>query len=331
MGFINKTDIVYKNIDFGYVCRMNLQQLEYIVALSAQQHFGKAAEACFVTQPTLSMMVQRLEDELQVKIFDRSRQPVVPTAVGGAIIEQARQVLQEAERLREIAAATQGTLSGALRVGIIPTLSPYLLPLFLPAFVKKYPEVKLKISERTTTHILEQLQAGALDVGILVTPLQNSSMRERPLFYEPFVVYTAQDYDKEFLLPEDIDPNQLLLLEEGHCLRSQILNICALRSKTNLPVEYEAGSLETLKQLVDVNKGITILPELATLYLSPEQLKKVKRLAKPEPLREISLVTHRHLVKERLVAALEETVLEYLPKNKVQRVSPEAAAARVTL
>ena len=262
---------------------MNLQQLEYIVALATHQHFGKAAEACFVTQPTLSMMVQRLEEELDVKIFDRSRQPVIPTAVGQEIIDQARQLLREAASLHEIAQASKSTIAGELRLGIIPTLSPYLLPLFLPAFVKKYPEVKLKISERTTALIVEMLQAGALDAGILVTPLQNSSMRETPLFYEPFVVYSAKDYGKEFLLPEDIDPNQLLLLEEGHCLRSQILNICALRSKTDQHVEYEAGSLETLKQLVDVNNGITILPELATLYLSKEQLKKVKRLAQPEP------------------------------------------------
>ncbi len=306
---------------------MNLQQLEYIVSLAAQQHFGKAAEACFVTQPTLSMMVQRLEDELDVKIFDRSRQPVVPTAVGQEIIDQARQVLHEVEYLREIAVATKGTLTGELRLGIIPTLSPYLLPLFLPAFVKKYPKVKLKISERTTARIVEMLQAGALDAGILVTPLQDSSIRETPLFYEPFVVYTAQDYDKEFLLPEDIDPNQLLLLEEGHCLRSQILNICELRSKTNLSVEYEAGSLETLKQLVDANNGITILPELATIYLSKTQLKKVKRLAKPEPVREVSLATHRHLVKERLVEALREQILNCLPEDKVRKEGAESRVA----
>ena len=321
IGAINQTDTICIPIGNAYTCAMNLQQLEYIVSLAAQQHFGKAAEACFVTQPTLSMMIQRLEEELDVKIFDRSRQPVVPTAVGQDLIDQARQVLHEVECLREIAAATKGTLTGELRIGIIPTLSPYLLPLFLPAFVKKYPEVKLKISERTTAHILENLQAGALDVGILVTPLQNSSIRETPLFYEPFVVYSAENYDKEFLLPEDIDPNQLLLLEEGHCLRSQILNICALRSKTEMSVEYEAGSLETLKQLVDANNGITILPELATLYLSKEQLKKVKRLAQPEPVREVSLVTHRHLVKQRLVAALEEEILRYLPKGRVWRES----------
>lgn len=305
---------------------MNLQQLEYIVALATHQHFGKAAEACFVTQPTLSMMVQRLEEEMDVKIFDRSRQPVIPTAVGQEIIDQARQVLREVESLQEIAQASKSTVAGELRLGIIPTLSPYLLPLFLPAFVKKYPEVKLKISERTTGLIVEMLQAGALDAGILVTPLQNSSVRETPLFYEPFVVYSAKDYGKEFLLPEDIDPNQLLLLEEGHCLRSQILNICALRSKTELPVEYEAGSLETLKQLVDVNNGITILPELATLYLSKEQLKKVKRLAQPEPVREVSLVTHRHLVKQRLVAALTEEILQHLPEDKVRRESKSSVS-----
>ncbi|MBK8557343.1 MAG: LysR family transcriptional regulator [Lewinellaceae bacterium] len=297
---------------------MNIQQLEYIVALASHRHFGKAADACHVTQPTLSMMIQRLEEELEVKIFDRSRQPVITTQVGQELIDQARQVLHEVELLREIASATKGKISGELRLAIIPTLSPYLLPLFLPAFVKKYPEVKLKITERTTAQIIDLLRSGALDAGILVTPLPNSGIRETPLFYEPFVVYSAKDYGKEYLLPEDIDPSQLLLLEEGHCLRSQILNICALRSKSNLHVEYEAGSLETLKQLADVNNGITILPELATLYLSKEQLKKVKRFAEPVPLREVSLVAHRHLVKQSLVNALIETVLAHLPKGRVR-------------
>ena len=298
---------------------MNLQQLEYILAVDAQRHFARAAEQCYVTQPTLSMMIQKLEEEIGVKIFDRSRQPVVLTQAGEALVEQARVILRETERFREMARAEESSLSGELRMGIIPTLSPYLLPLFLQAFMERYPDIRLKIAERTTAALIDALHKGQLDVAVLVTPLNDSTLREDPLFYEAFVVYSSHDYAKEFLLPEDIDPHQLWLLEEGHCFRSQILNICELRRKDRLSVEYEAGSLETLKQLVDAQNGITILPELATLYLSETQLRKVKHFAAPEPVREVSLVTHRHLVKQRLVEALKTELLKHLPDGAVRR------------
>ncbi len=298
---------------------MNLQQLEYLLAVDAHRHFAKAAEQCHVTQPTLSMMIQKLEEELGIKIFDRSRQPVVPTHAGEALLAQARVILREAERFREIAKAEEESLSGVLRVGIIPTLSPYLLPLFLQAFMARYPGIRLKIAERTTTALTEALHKGQIDVAILVTPLNDATLREDPLFYEAFVVYSGHDYAKEFLLPEDIDPHHLWLLEEGHCFRSQILNICELRRKDQLTVEYEAGSLETLKQLVDAQNGITILPELATLYLTDAQQRKVKHFAAPEPVREVSLVTHRHLVKQRLVEALKTELLAHLPADKVRQ------------
>lgn len=300
---------------------MNLQQLEYLLAVDAHRHFAKAAEQCHVTQPTLSMMIQKLEDEIGVKIFDRSRQPVVPTHAGEALLAQARVILREAERFRELAKAEENSLSGELRMGIIPTLSPYLLPLFLQSFMSHYPDIRLKIAERTTTALIEALHKGQLDVAILVTPLNDATLREDPLFYEAFVVYSGIDYAKEYLLPEDIDPHQLWLLEEGHCFRSQILKICELRRKDELSVEYEAGSLETLKQLVDAQNGITILPELATLYLTAAQTQKVKRFAAPEPVREVSLVTHRHLVKQRLVEALKTELLAHLPAGKVRRES----------
>ncbi len=308
---------------------MNFQQLEYVLAVDVHRHFAKAAEQCHVTQPTLSMMIQKLEDEIGVKIFDRSRQPVVPTHAGETLIAQARVVLREAARFREIAKEEENSLSGDLRIGIIPTLSPYLLPLFLQSFMDTHPEIRLKITERTTSSLIEFLQKGLLDVAILVTPLQENTLREDPLFYEAFVVYSGYDYRKEFLLPEDIDPNHLWLLEEGHCFRSQIMNICELRQKDRLSVEYEAGSLETLKRLVDAQNGITILPELATGYLTDEQRRKVKRFAHPEPVREVSLVTHRHLVKQRLVEALKNEILLHLPLDKVSQ--KKDGAARISI
>lgn len=305
---------------------MNFQQLEYVLAVDMHRHFAKAAEQCHVTQPTLSMMIQKLEEETGVKIFDRSRQPVVPTQAGASLIAQARVVLREVERFREIAREEESSLRGELRIGIIPTLSPYLLPLFLQSFVEKYPGIRLKINERTTSALIDSLHKGQLDAAILVTPLNDATLREDPLFYEAFVVYSGHDYHKEYLLPEDIDPNRLWLLEEGHCFRSQIMNICELRRKEQLSVEYEAGSLETLKQLVDAQNGITILPELATRYLTEQQLLKVKHFVAPEPVREVSLVTHRHFVKQRLMEALKNEILLHLPPDKVRQ---QGAASRV--
>jgi len=303
---------------------MNLQQLEYLAALDAHRHFGKAAAACYVTQPTLSMMVHKIEEELGVKFFDRSRQPIVPTEAGGRLLEQVRVILREVDRLREMAHMEEQTLTGELRLGVIPTLSPYLLPLFLPAFVEKYPSVHLKITERITETLIDSLHKGFLDAAILATPLHDPLLKEEVLFYEAFVVYSSHSYPKEYLLPEDIDVGELWLLEEGHCFRTQILHLCELREKQHPVVEYQSGSLETLKQLVDAQHGVTILPELALRTLTPEQLAKVKRFAAPEPMREVSLVTHRQAVKERLLEALRQEILAHLPevcrnRDSVQR------------
>ncbi len=292
---------------------MNLQQLEYLVALDAHRHFGRAAAECYVTQPTLSMMVQKIEEELGVKFFDRSRHPIVPTEAGERLLGQARVILREVERLREMARLEEQSLSGELRIGIIPTLSPYLMPLFLPSFVEQYPGIHLKITERVTDTLVEGLHKGFLDAAILATPLGDPMLKEEVLFYEAFVVYSSHYYSKEYLLPEDIDVGELWLLEEGHCLRSQIVQLCDLRSRQHPAVEYQSGSLETLKHLVDAQHGVTILPELATLTLTSEQRAKVKRFAPPEPMREISLVTHRQGVKERLLSVLRQAITMHLP------------------
>lgn len=293
---------------------MNLQQLEYLAALDLHRHFGKAAAECFVTQPTLSAMVQKIEDELGVKFFDRSRQPIVPTEAGERLLPQVRAILREVERLREMAREEEHSLTGELRIGIIPTLSPYLLPLFLPDFIQKYPTIHLKISERLTDTLIDSLHKGLLDAAILATPLNDAMLQESVLFYEAFVVYSSHDYPKEYLLTEDIEAGELWLLEEGHCFRSQILRLCELHERQHLSVEYQAGSLETLKYLVDAQHGITILPELALSTLTPTQMAKVKRFAAPEPVREVSLVTHRHVVKERLLAVLRQEIITHLPE-----------------
>ena len=297
---------------------MNFQQLEYIIAVDRLRHFAKAAESCFVTQPTLSMMIQKLEEELGVKIFDRSKQPIIPTEAGVGVIFQARKILYEASKMKEVVNDLQGNLQGELRLGIIPTVAPYLLPLFLGSFLKKYPLLKLKITEQTTSQLIESLKSQQLDAAILSTPLNNNSLNERPLYFEPFMVYAPGNVPlmkKKFLMPADIDVDNLWLLEEGHCMRAQALNFCELRKKEmeggNL--EYEAGSIETLKKMVDISKGITILPELAVMDLSKKDQKNVRHFRSPEPVREISIVTYHHFIKQRIIDVLEEEIKKVIP------------------
>ncbi|MFN4247517.1 MAG: LysR substrate-binding domain-containing protein [Flavipsychrobacter sp.] len=299
---------------------MNLQQLEYIVAVDVHRHFVTAAERCFVTQATLSMMIKKLEDELEVKIFDRSKQPVVPTEIGKLIIAQAKKALQDTARIKEIVNEERGLVRGELKVGIIPTLAPYIIPMFINSFLKKYPDVKLQISELTTEAITEKLEQYSLDVGIMATPLNNTALIEQPLFYEQFVVYaSAQEklLKKKYLLAQDIDINRLWLLEEGHCLRSQVMNLCELkhREKELHQLDFESGSIETLKKIVDLNQGITILPELALNDLHASQRDRVRQFKSPAPVREISIVTFRHFVKEKLIDALKQEILDNIPAD----------------
>jgi len=299
---------------------MTIVQLEYIVAVDTHRHFGKAAEHCFVSQPTLSAQIQKLEEELGVKLFDRSKQPILPTEPGQQLIEQARRILGECAIFTEMVDSKKNILTGELRIGVIPTLAPYLLPLFIQSFAKKFPLVKLIINELTTDLLIDRLREGRVDVGLLITPLNEKGIKEDVLFYEEMVAYISKKnaaYKKTYVLPTDIDPEKLWLLEEGHCFRSQIVNLCELRrsTKEGSHFEYEAGSLETLRRMVEINDGITILPELATFDLTEEQQNSVRHFKKPSPVREVSIITHRDFVKKRLVEALKTAILASLPEK----------------
>lgn len=297
---------------------MTLTQLIYIVALDDYRHFSEAAEHCFVTQPTLSMQIHKLEEELGVKIFDRTKQPVIPSEIGAGIIAQARVVLREAAQVKQLIDEQKDTLSGELRLGIIPTLAPYVLPPLYKAMREKYPQLSLVIKESITEEIIQDLKHNRLDCSIVVTPLNEAGIREDVLFYEELFVYVSKKNalsEKKFVLASDIDPNQLWLLEEGHCFRSQILNLCELRKRGDFHFKYETGSLETLKRMVDKSDGITILPELAVMEFSASQLKLVKRMKQPAPAREVSLVTHRDHIKNRLIRTLKEEILQIVPQR----------------
>ncbi|GAC1423433.1 MAG: LysR substrate-binding domain-containing protein [Flavisolibacter sp.] len=314
---------------------MTFTQLEYVIAVDNDRHFAKAAASCHITQPTLSMQIHKLESDLGVIIFDRSKQPVVPTMAGREIICQARKILGERDVIEQVVQVHKGVVQGKLVLGIIPTLAPYLLPLFLSPFSKKYPKIKLVIHELPTAVIIERLKESRIDVGLLVTPLLEAGIKEEPLFYEEMIAYVSKTnaaYKKQFVLPSDIDPEKLWLLEEGHCFRSQIVNICELRSKNKESVhfEYEAGSIETLRRIVEQNDGITIIPELATLDMTGKQKNHLRHFRFPPPLREVSLATHRNQVKHRLVQALKQEVTNAIPptikKTRKKNVVPISVA-----
>jgi LysR family hydrogen peroxide-inducible transcriptional activator len=313
---------------------MTIIQLKYIIAIDTYRHFAIAAENCFVSQPTLSMQLQKAEDELGVRIFDRSKQPLIPTEIGTELIEQARKIISEMAVLEEIANLRKGIISGELKVGIIPTLAPYLLPLFMQSFTEKYPLVKLVISEMTTDIITESLRQGKIDMGLLITPLQEPGIKEYPLFYEELLVFVSKKNAKKkktYILPCDIDLNKLWLLEEGHCFRSQIENLCELKKANNdrSGVRYESGSIETLRRMVDTNDGITILPELATTDMTEDQFSQVWQFSRPAPMREVSAVVHRDFIKGKLIELVKKEILLSIPEkiksNKSSNVIPVVA------
>lgn len=297
---------------------MTLVQLEYIIAVDTYRSFVAAAEKCFVTQPTLSMQIQKLEDSLGVKIFDRTRQPVVPTEIGKKIIAQARTIIIESKKITELLQLEKGELSGDLKIGVIPTVAPYLLPAVISNFMKKYPKLRLQIWEHTTEQITHGLKQGTLDCGILSTPIYETAVQETPLFYETFVAYVSKRspvFDKKLIQTDDISNEKLWLLNEGHCMRGQVLNICNFSHNQSKEgsFEYNTGSVETLKRMVDLNGGLTILPELSIANYDEDQLSHVRYFRNPEPVREISLVTPQNYVKKQAIDALQSEILSMVP------------------
>ena len=293
---------------------MTVQQLEYILSVDKCRHFVKAAEMCNVTQPTLSTMIQKLEEELGVKIFDRTQHPVEPTPIGKDIIEKAKIINFNISQLKEFVATEKNGLTCDLKMGVIPTVAPYLLPDFFPSFVNKYPGITLKVSELRTETIIDSLKSGKIDAAILATPLNNEDLLEIPLYYEKFAAYvspTVSFYDQETLSAENMPIQDLWVLEEGHCLRNQIFNFC--KDKRPRTYMYEAGSIDTLIRIVDKNGGYTVIPELHLCFLSEEQQKNVRPITGPEAVREISLVISQNYVREQVLNAIAETVKGIIP------------------
>ncbi|MFZ1677413.1 MAG: LysR substrate-binding domain-containing protein [Saprospiraceae bacterium] len=301
---------------------MTLIQLEYLLAVHTLKHFGDAAERCHVTQPSLSIQIRKLEEELGTQIFIRTA-PISTTETGRLIIQQAQRILSEAEALRQLVDQEKGIVGGHLKLAVIPTLAPYLLPQFIQSFIKTYPGVRLSIQESTTENIVRGLINGSLDAGILATPLHVPAIKEEFLFNEEFVAYVSPKekiFNKKYLLPSDIDVNRMWLLEEGHCLRNQVMNLCALQKNASIEkhLDYAAGSIETLKRFVHKNGGITLLPELATLDMSQSGKNMLRYFRKPAPVREISLISLKTFPKTRLLKLLKEMILDHLPQQMLK-------------
>lgn len=299
---------------------MTITQLEYILAVDKHRHFGKAAKACSVTQPTLSMQLQKAEEELGVVIFDRSKNPILATNEGEKIIEQARLVLREYKKIFSIIDANKDEVIGDFRLGVIPTLAPYVIPLFAGEFVRRYPDVNLTIEEFKTEEIIELLNRDEIDAGLLVTPIQGETFIERVLFHEPFSVFASTGHHllkKNKVKDKDLDASDVWLLNEGHCFRQQVLNLCkvskGLGNHDNL--RFESGNLETLKNMVLNNNGYTLLPHLAVLNLSEKDLTHVRDFQAPIPTREVSLVHNRIFLKEKIITALEDVIVEHIPES----------------
>ena len=291
---------------------MTITQLHYVLAVAEYQNFTKAAEKCFVTQPTLSMQIQKLEDQLKVQIFDRSKKPIELTEVGRKIVNQAKNIVNEADRINDIVDQQKGFIGGEFRLGIIPTVMPTLLPMFLKTFIKRYPKVKLKIEELTTEEIIQRIKDGHLDAAITATPLKQEQIKERVLFYEPFVGYVPQNHrlsSKSKLEVSDLDIDEMLLLEDGHCFRDGVLNLCkALKSQNTDEFQLESGSIEMLIKLANEGMGMTLLPYLHTLDLKDNEKENLLFFNEPSPAREVSLIYHKSELKIQITDALHSTI-----------------------
>jgi LysR family transcriptional regulator, hydrogen peroxide-inducible genes activator len=291
---------------------MTITQLYYVLAVAEHQNFTKAAEKCFVTQPTLSMQIQKLEDQLDIQIFDRSKKPIELTEIGKKIVTQAKNIVNEADRIKDIVDQQKGFVGGEFRLGIIPTIMPTLLPMFLKSFIKRYPKVKLKIEELTTDEIIQRIKDGHLDAAIATTPLENESIKERPLFYEPFVSYIPKGhrlYEKKKIDVSDLEIEDMLLLEDGHCFRDGVINLCkTFKQHDDDKFQLESGSIEMLVKLSNEGLGMTLLPYLHTLDIKEAEKSNLHHFNEPTPAREVSIIYHKSELKMQIIEALHSVI-----------------------
>ena len=306
---------------------MTLQQLEYILAVNQFRHFAKAAEYCRVTQPTLSAMIQKLEEELDTRIFDRSQQPVCPTPVGIHIIEQAQNILVQANRIKNIIEEEKHSLTGTFKLGILPTVAPYLLPRFFPQLMKKYPDLDIRVVEMKTNDIKKALQTGEIDTGIVASLAGMEELQQTPLFYEQFFAYVSREdalFNNEVIRTSDLNGEQLWLLDEGHCFRDQLVRFCQMKSARASQLAYHLGSMETFMRMVESGKGVTFIPELAVLQLGDAQKELVRSFAIPCPTRQVVLLTNKNFIRHTLLEVLVKEIKLSVPKEMLSLKATQA-------
>lgn len=297
---------------------MTIQQLEYILAVDQFRHFGKAADHCNITQPTLSAMIQKLEDELGVKLFDRNAQPICPTAVGEKVLKQARVILAQASHVKEIINEEQQLLSGTFRLGVLPTIAPYLLPRFFPQIMEQYPEMDIRVTEMKTNDIRKSLLAEEIDAAIIANLPEENAFCGETLFYEEFYGYVSRKealFKHDLIRTSDITGERLWLLDEGHCFRDQLVRFCQMETVKVSQMAYRLGSMETFMRMVESGKGITFIPGLAVQQLSSEQEELVRPFAVPRPTRQIVLVTNKNFIRHALLKVLKKEIQSAVPKE----------------
>ncbi len=300
---------------------MTLTQLQYILAVAKYLHFGQAAESCSVSQPSLSVQIQRAEGELGARLFERNRTSCVITEVGRAVAEQARVILDEVKRLEDVVAHFQTGIKGTLKLGLIPTIAPFLLPSLLPHLRKAHPELRLELFEEKTSDLLGLLGRGEIDAAILSTPRAvPETLREKVLYYEPFVVFAAKGHPLRRCNPvtaDDIKPHAALLLDDTHCLRDQVESICRAPSRATSSVQVKVGTLQTLVEVVNASGGYTLLPVLANSMVKASQRGALLEFEEPKPSRKVSLVFHRSFLKRPLIEALHALIQAHLPQGTI--------------
>ncbi len=298
---------------------ISLIQIQYLIALDEHRNFIKAAEACFVTQPTLSMQMKKLEDELGVLIFDRSKQPIVTTSIGSKIIHQARTIYRETGQIENILRDFIGDVSGSLKIGILPTIANALIPKLIREVSENHPDLKLTIKEGLTNEIIEDLEHDRLDVGIVSTPVKQSGLVERNLYIEKFRIYAHPkhpSFSKKAWVATDLLEDKLWLLSEGNCFRVQTINLCSLPDEklNHLALSYESGSLQTLKKIVDFEGGATIIPEWEASELDDSSLDNLRAFRTDDAGRAVGLIYTKFYAKDKVINRLEEMIMNCLPR-----------------
>ena len=300
---------------------MTLQQMEYIVAVYRLRHFAKAAEHCGVTQPTLSAIIQKLEQELGVKLFERSSQQVVPTAIGRLVVEQAWRVISRARKIKDIVEEERNALSGVFRIGILPTIAPYLLPRFFTRLMEEYPDIDFRVSEMKTADCKKALARGEIDVAIIVSLGEIEGMEQDSLYFEQFIAYVSESdslFQSKSIRSADLPGHFLWLLDEGHCFRDQLVKFCNIKSACDSKLTYSLGSIETFMRMVEAGQGITFIPELALDQLTESQKRLVRPFAIPIPTREVVLLTTKTFVRKGIKQMMINEIRDSVPQRMLK-------------